>query len=915
MTTRPNTDIILLQTKLNRPGVTKDLISRPRLLTRLNAGLDGHLTLVVAPAGFGKTTLVSSWLQTLSDLGPGDVSIPSAWLTLDEGDSDHNVFLLYFIAAVRTIFPDGCPETLALLKAGQQVPPRLIFSILTNELSLLPSRFILAIDDLHTPQGRAGIVDFLNDWAHHWPPSMHLVLLSRYNPPLPLASLRAKGLLAEIRSRDLRFSPAETVEYFHRTLGSSFDALDISHLQGRLAGWIAGLKMAILSMNDAEDARALTSMLTGGDTHIAKYLVDEVYARQTPAIQEFLLKTSIADQFCTSLCEAILESEADDGHARACLDYLEAADLFMMPLDKRQEWYRYHDMFRDSLRQKLAASVSPAEIDQLHLRAADWFAAHDLTEQAIAHAMEAGSLKSVARYMQQGLRDVLNREDRSTLERWLALVPESFIQQTPELLVMRGFVLALRFEHERLSRTLEQAETLLEGDHSESRQALRGAIAMLKGLTFYFYRQPARVIPYCQEALALLPEDWVYVRGNAGMYIGIGLYADGHANEAEEFLFKAYENANIKTDGYALRHLQALAINAVQAGNYEIAERTAQVIVRNCPPGRLPVILGWGHYLLGFVNYEWNDLETAARHFEQVAGMYFTTLLAIARNGQIGQALVHQALGREAAALETIDHLGQMDLEYRGREEIDTASSRVRLLLIQGRQEEAERWADLFNVLPPPQALPPWLENPHLTQARLLITRNQEDDIPSALQLLSEVAELADHTYNTRVTLEVLALRALALSTQGDDEGAHEALIGSVKLARKGIFTRLYVDLGPRMQQLLTQIALHRSSSKMVNRILAAFPGDDATPGHGNRLLGSQASPTGDEQVIHLAPRELEVLTLLAEPISLKVIASRLNISYVTARRYTISLYDKFDVHSRWEAVDIAVRKGIISPS
>lgn len=915
MTTRPITDIILLQTKLNRPGVTKDLIIRPRLVKRLNAGLDGHITLVVAPAGFGKTTLVSSWLQTLSDPDPAEVSIPSAWLTLDEGDSDRDVFLLYFIAAVRTIFPDGCPETLALLKAGQEVPQNLIFNILTNELSLLPSRFILALDDLHTAQGGAGIVDLLSTWAHHWPPTIHLVLLSRYNPPLPLASLRAKGLLAEIRSRDLRFSPAETVEYFYQTLGSSSNSPDISLLQGRLAGWIAGLKMAVMSMSDPKDAHALTSMLVGGDIQITNYLMDEVYARQTPAIQEFLLKTSIADQFCTTLCEAILDNEAGDVHARECLDYLEAADLFMMPLDKQHEWYRYHDMFRDSLRQKLAASMSPAETDQLHLRAADWFAAHHLTKQAIAHALEAGSLESVARYMQQGLRDVLNREDRSTLERWLTLVPESFIQQSPELLVMRGFVFALRFEHERLSRTLEQAETLLEGDHAESRRALRGAIAMLKGLTFYYYRQPARVIPYCEEALALLPEDWVYARGNAGMYIGIGLYADGRSNEAEEFLFKAYDRATIKTDGYALRHLQALAINAVQAGNYEIAERTAQVIVRNCPPGRLPVILGWGHYLLGFVNYEWNDLDKAARHFEHVAGMYFTTLLGLARNGQIGQALVHQAQGREAAALETIDHLGQMDLEYRGREEIDTASSRARLLLIQGRQEEAERWAKLYNALPPPQALPPWIENPHLTRARILIARNQDNDLPSALQLLDEVAELADHTYNTRVTLEVLALRALALSTQGDDEGARVALLRSVELARKGIFTRVYVDLGSRMQQLLTQIAGHKSSSKVINRILAAFPGGDATPGQDTRPLGSQAAPAGDEQVIHLTPRELEVLTLLAEPISLKVIANRLNISYVTARRYTITLYGKFDVHSRWEAVDIAIRKGIISPN
>lgn len=917
MTSQYSSSAFILQTKLNRPGVTRDLVVRPRLLQRLNAGLDGAITLVVAPAGFGKTTLVNSWIQAAKD--ENNAPVPAAWLTLEEGDGDREVFLPYFIAALRTIFPDACPGTLSLLTARQRPPGDLLTSVLNNELDLLPSRFIIVLDDLHAPQNSRDIYDTLNDWLRHWPRHMHLILLSRFNPPLPLPSLRARGLLTEIRSHDLRFLPAETAEYFQRIMGASADTTEVMFLQERLEGWIAGLKMAFLSMGDREAARSFTSALLDKEIFIADFLADEVFSRQTPSIQNFLLITSITDQFCGSLCEAILDSQNPECNARECLDYLEAVDLFVVSLDKNREWYRYHHMFRDMLRQRLLKTMSPEQVSALHARAADWFALRNQPDQAIHHALEGGNLESAVRYMEQGLCDVLNREDRMSLERWLRLMPENLIRQRLELLVMKAFIHMFRWEPEGVARIVEQAEVLIGEDYQLDHTGVYHAlIDMFKGQSFYDFNKHDKAITYNRKALAQLPEEWRYVRGVAGSFVGMSLYATGRAAEAGKYLLSEYERSSNVYDGYTLRLLLAQIINDIQAGSYENAERTARTMLRQAVQGQLPVIEGWAHYLLGFINYEWNDLDTAARHFTDVADNYFLAQLAAARNGMLGQGMVFQARNRGNEALEAIKHLGEMDLQARGREEMDTASARARIMLMQGNQEGAERWTNLYIDLPPTQSLLPWMEIPQMTRARIFIARNKPGDIEATMGILDTIGEIAETTFNNRMIIEVLALRALALLNRGDSAGAAATLIRSVEMARRGLFTRVYVDMGPQMHKLLQQIAGRGPIAITVGRILAAFQDNENSQA---MAVPSAISPAGtrpdnsdSELHEHLTPRELEVLILMSEPISLKVIASRLNISYGTARRYTINLYSKFGVHSRWEAVDAAIRKGIIVP-
>ena len=875
------------------------------------------MTLVVAPAGFGKTTLVSSWLQTLEM--DRDSSQPSAWLTLDERDKDRDVFLQYFIAALQTIFPGACTDTLNLINAHRQVPTRVLLDTLSNEIDTLPRRFVMVMDDLHTSHSQI-VSDTLNQWLQHWPHKMHLILLSRFNPPLPLTTLRAKGFLTEIRSSELRFSRIEMNEYFDHALRDPLDEPTLDLLQERLEGWIAGLKIALLFLGEKKSMNDLAATLLDNDTFITDYLIEEVIAGQPPKIQRFLLKTSILNQFSVSLVETLMDDKDGECNVQECIDYVNMADLFLIQLDKQQEWYRFHHLFVDALRQRLHSTIPASQIKAMHARVADWLFAHNLPDQAIYHAMEAGNLERAIWYMEQNLYDVLNREDRSILEHWLQMIPEEYIAQSSSLLVMRAFAHAFCWEIDRMTQATRQAKALIdESDPSEPTQILLGLIGVLEGSSHYDANQYDQVITYSGQALSSLPVQWQYARGVAASYIGMGMHASGRPEAAQQFLGGQYESYRDKGDSYALRLLLAVAINHVQSGNYEYVERTAHTILRQAEKSHLSLMKGWGYYLLGFVNYEWNALEKAAEYFGQAIDLFYTTQLAAVRNSIIGQAWAFQALGRPVEALRIMDRLSDLDLEITGYEQIDTAAARARLFIMSGDYEAAERWIDMDISRLRDQSLLIWMGRPRLTKARILLARNKNTDTNTALQILDTVGQLAERTCNNRVSIEVLALRSLALLNLGDNAKARATLIRSVELARRGSFTRTFVDMGPQIQMLLNQIAGHASVSKSIDRILAAFQQPETVGGLVPQFLQLPAAirinNSDDEELLeHLTQRELEILLLMAEPISFRDIASRMNISYSTARRYTINVYSKFDVHSRWEAVNSAIHKGIIPP-
>ena len=916
----PPQDQILLQTKLHRPRLTKDLITRTRLVELLDHEIDHPLILVCAPAGFGKTTLVGTWLDQMA-VGQGEkaISFPSAWLSLDEDDSDLNLFLRYFIAAIRTIFPDACEHTLALQLAGVQPPQAALFATFSNELENLPGEFILVLDDYHTIHGEE-VHNLLGELVRHWPKPLHLVLISRVSPPISLDNLRAKGMVSEIRTRDLRFTTEETADYLGKTQFALMSQAALPVLEERFEGWPAGLHLAAISMRSASSQEAVLAELSGEHPNIAGFLVDEVVSQQTPQIQTFLLKTSILDRFCATLCEAVIGDVEPAWNARRCLDWIERSEMFIISLDNRREWYRYHHLFQELLQRRLSAEMASEQINELHLRASAWLEQRGLINEAIHHALAAGDLDLAARQMSAGLREALNREDRPTLERWLRLLPEKMIQRDPGLLMIKAWAFQFMWRLDLQAGVLRQIEELLDSDVSASLpeddlQILRAQILLIQSQYTYFSNQTSRTIELCREVLALTPSSWTFVRGSAMLYLGFAMQANGQMGTVEKLLRDEYELCIDKTEVYPLILLETLGFIYLLAGQLDEAIQIGQVMIHEATRSGNIFAKLWGDYFIGVACYQSNDLDKAAQHFAQILNNRYLAHIAGYRDAVTGLALIHQIRGEDAEAWQMLESISQYDLEQSGIEDEHTRSLRARLQILQGDLESARAWVHTFTDPPPDMALI-LLEEPQVTRLRVLLTNNTDADRQQALQTLDILIEIVERTLNTCYKIHFLAMRALLLETQGASLDADAALKQALDLARPGGFIRVFADLGGPMEKMLRRLADQGYGEEMIARILTAFPGGDIKPSSSDAtpLLGRQHYHGASVLAETLTPRELEVLSLLRGPLSIKEIALQLNISYATAKRHTVNLYAKLGVDQRWNAVSKAEELSILPP-
>jgi LuxR family maltose regulon positive regulatory protein len=911
----------LITTKLHRPLVTGDHVERPRLLQQLQRGLSQPLTLVCAGAGFGKTTLVSCWLSSLEAVGAGEPgAVPTAWLSLDAQDSDLAGFVTYLVAALRTMFPDACSATLDLAHSQMEPPPELLATTLINEIALLPERFVLVLDDFGAIQGEA-VPELLNRLQQHWPPPLHLVLISRHNPPLPLARLRAHGQITEIRSRELRFTPDETAAYLDRALPAPLSQPILAVLEQRTEGWIAGLQLAALALRTLSGAEIDEAISSVGDADAVQYLVDEVLSSQPRAIQDFLIKTSILDRFCVSLCEAVARGEDAGWPARESLSWIEQANLFFVPLDGQQQWYRYHHLFQEMLRRRLLERWGADEVRRLHHRAAVWLATEGQIDEALRHALAAGDQHQAAELLERQLCDALNHDEWPALARKLRLLPETLVERRPWLLMTKAWTLSSSWQLGALSRVLDQIEALLAADGEgalpaddlQNLPALRGQIALLRAQQSYLNNQPAAALSYCQQSLALVPQPWTYVRGGAMLYLGLSMQVLGQGEEAERMLLAEYEGLADRTDAYALRLLFSLAFVRFQEGQLERASQAAQELLYQAQRGRLPVSHGWADYFVARIAYQWNDMDLAAQRFGELVDKRYRVHANAARNGMIGLVHIHGIAGKIDAAWQAWQLLSQFDLDLTGHETEETRALRAWLHLRQGDLASAGRWADAFNTPVPDRPLI-WLHHPHVTKVRVLLARGAPADLQGALELANEFYEVAQRTHNALASAKGLLLRALALAAQGHAESALSALQQAVELAQPGGFIRLFVDPGPGVQALLRQLAGEETSSEAIQRILAAFP--DVQSGSAGEAV-AQPAPRSLKVaglVEPLTTREREILLLLREPFSGKEIANKLFISPTTLKRHTSNIYGKLDVHNRWDAVAAAEALGILPP-
>lgn len=906
----------LIATKLYPPHQRVGFVERPHLLDRLNDGLKSKVSRVVAPAGFGKTTLISTWLH--------QSSLPTAWLSLDEYDNDLSLFLHYAVASIQMIFPEASFHTLSLLRAPQLPTLHYLATALINDMSAPGQEFILVLDDYHFITNQT-IHQLVTRVIDHLPPTVHLVLSSRTELPLPLARLRSQQQITEIRAADLCFSYEDTQVFLNQALNKLLTPEIITALHTRTEGWIAGLQLATLALRGRVDEADFVQTFAQSDRHVVDYLMEEVLARQPAAVQNFLVRTAILNRFCAPLCEAIMSEEAgasamgeewpteqphDPFTVHGIVDYLERANLFIVPLDDQADWHRYHHLFHAMLRHQMQRRISAAEIQVLHRRASAWLADHGWIEEAVQHALAGGDDLAAAHLVAQQRHDLLNREEWRTLERWLSLLPEAVVQRHPPLLMTKAWILNLQFTLAAAPPLLQAAATHLPeylAGEAEA-QLLLGEMEMLWSQLWYWQNAGQRSQAAALQALERLPESYLYARSSAFFYLGLATQMVGQSALAVHTLREALDSQQTQPSTFAARMFFALTFVHYLSGELPLMHQMAQELLQVAMQADLAMTMGWAHYMLGIVHYEWDELEDAARHFTALVDLRYRTHVLGAHYGWLGLAWTRQAQGDLDQAHQQVTALRHFHHEMNNLTFLPTIYSfQARLALQQGDGAAAQRWAQAIN-LSPPQGPLVMFEIPHITRAKVMVSSHPAPSGAETLAELAQLLQMAESTHNTMRQIELLSLYALAEAAQGERELALATLQRAVVLAMPGGFIRTFVDQGPLLAGLLYELAARGVEAEYLGHVLAAFP-----PTAGASDPAQQIRRAAQAHLIEpLTERESEVLLHLGQKRSNKAIARALDISALTVKKHTIHLYQKLGVNSRQQAVARARALGIL---
>lgn len=894
----------LIQTKLHRPPLPVDLVPRPRLTDPLNSPTLPPLILISAPAGYGKSTLAKCLVEKLD--------LPVAWLSLDEHDNDLWGFLRYFLAAVRIIFPDALLETQAMLLAARLPPLAAVAKNLINELDQLERSFLLVFDDYHVIESQP-IHDLLNEILLHPPPTLHLVLSTRMDPPLALITLRASSQVIEFRTQDLRFKPDETQRLFHKMLGENLDQAAVNEVDSQAEGWVTGLRLAALAMRHRIGRDSFEGELSLQNRYVTEYLVSEILAKQAATLSECMLKTSILERFCADLCQVVCFPDTDhaqdrrksaDFNGTQFIEWLSRSNLFVIALDNQHEWFRYHHLFRDFLQQELAHRLSPDEIAELQVAAGRWFAQSGWIEEALYHLLTAVDTITAIKLVAQHRYSLMNTTQWPRLEGWLSLFPSEVVETSPELWMLKTWLVYHRGQWSELPALLGHLAAIITKDpYQETANRLAGEISSLRSLIAYHAGNADESISHARQALEQLPPEFWIVRVLARMYLGGSYLMSGDKSSGYQAFYGAFEEEKVQNKHFkATLLMTACNFHWITADLQSVIHAAKQCIAL-CQETDLQEILAYGNYQLGRVRYQQNNLSAAEDLFTSVVARPYQNYGTSYTNSACGLVMTYQALGREVEAREVTEGAIAFLLETGNTTQLPIVLAlQAEVALMQGRLPEASQWAEKLDPLPPLTPMFGFLAG-HLTLVKVWLAQNTPASQGKAAKLLSQLHEYFKSTHNTRFLIETLALQALLEQARGDQPAALVTLEKVLRLSQPGGFIRLFVDLGPQMARLLAQMRVESDLHAYVKQIRSAYPGEKRTA----------ASMSQEELLEPLTNRELEVLALLSQRKTNKEIALQLGITPGTVRQHSHNLYQKLEVSNRREAVTRAFNLGLLS--
>ncbi len=910
----------LLTTKLYTPPSRTNWVPRQRLIERLNEGLQRKLTLISAPAGFGKTTLVSEWHASLTGH-----EVPLAWLSLDDDDNDPARFWAYVTAALQTLQSDIDAEALAVLHAGwpQPSPPKAFLTSLINDLAGLAADGVLVLDDYHVIESHT-IHDSLVYLIEHLPPHLHIIIASRTDPPLPLARLRVRDQLVEIRAADLRFTPEEAATFLNQVMELGLTPEDLAALEARTEGWIAGLQLAAIalqvhlprarapqaspSMRGRSDVSSFVAAFTGSNRYVLDYLVEEVLRRQTEDVQTFLLQTCILDHLCGPLCDAV----TGRSDSQAILTMLEQANLFTTPLDEERRWYRYHHLFAEFLHSRLEYTLRD-RIPELHRRAAEWYEQNGLAGEAVPHALAAQDWEHAARLVEQVSQALLMRGEMLTLQSWLQALPGDLVRLHPRLSVLTAWMHVWNLALDAAEGCLRDAEQAIAAGHALNAKehiSLESEIDAMRSVVYAFRGDMRRAAELARQALEHSTDDNWFLRSVIALDTSLSSAMNGDAQTANQALAEAVQfSQRAHNVMFAVISLAQLADQHIAQGRLHQAAALYQQAIQlaeeqSTPP---PPVTSLAYSGLGEVLREWNQLDEATRYLNKSIELGLQWNEAMTLDGYISLARVRQAQGDAEAALAATHKVGEVvrsfEFSFLGDETF--SAYQVRMWIMQGNLEAVAQWVQACELAAHKhwsEASYPYLLHEFvqlaLAHAQLALNRPKE-----TLAWIEQLAPEADARGRRGIVIEMTMLKALALQAMGDMAQATTILEQALSWAEPEGYIRLFVDKGEPMELLISDFRLwiekqpRGESKKLIeyaDKLLAAFPNSAAVAKSEIRNLQSEMA---------LSERELEVLRMIAEGLSNQEIADRLVVAPSTVKTHINNLYNKLGVNSRAQAV------------
>jgi LuxR family maltose regulon positive regulatory protein len=902
----------ILPGKLNRPHLGVKTLVRARLFQQIDQRLRCGVTTIVAPAGFGKTVLLAGWMA--------QCALPVAWFSLDENDNRLPTFVRYLASAIETVFPTSCRETISLVDGVYPPTLALLTDCLLAELSDLRKSFVLILDDFHVlvnPEIHAVVASLID----HLPGRLHLIIGSRGDPLLPLARWRLNGQLCEIRMSDLRFNLLEARELLNMLLGVEIPPSVNEAIVARTEGWAAGLRLTALSLQGQVDFSSLHHDLLGRHRYIMDYLMEEVFARQTPALQALLLRSSVLDwmsePLLTVLTSADIYTGVDIGSdaAPVSLAQLLEAGLFVELVSEYEGIYRYHDLFRDLLRQRLTAQATPQAIAALHREAGRWLAENGYFEDAVRHALAAGDPLAAARVVEGQIHALLNHEAKRQLESLLNLLPQQLSDERAPLLIGRAWLMHFEQRLNAIPPLLERAEQLLQEAESIPETEVRrwrGDILTLQSQESFWQNHPREALDLGMQAVGVIAPTSHFVRGQALFYTGLSLHIARDTATARWLLREQLEQSTPASVAADMRCLLGLCVIQQDSLQMEQLQTTAMIMLRQAKASGFLISKAWAHYFLGEVSYEANDLKTAQFHFMAGAALRHTANALCSHECLTGLALTYAAQGQWQRAAETAATLIEFDSTPLSVVRLGRAQAlQARLALLRGDRDSARRWSPRSDLEPVFDQMP-LLEVAAATRIRALLAMDTSEDAQQALRLAQQLQRDAESISSKLRLVQAFALQALVLDALDDEEGALVTLQNAIGLGQLSRLIRTFVDFGPALGDLLRRLlksglATRQDTADYVAQLLAEFP---VAPS----LSPARHHPATDDSLIEpLTAREAQVLELLAQRLTDREIADVLVISPFTVRRHLDNIGDKIGVRRRRAMVERAHRLDLIS--